>query len=110
MHAPTKRWIAAELRRGHLPQWNPYAGLGTPVMGNAFDAVQHPFNVLLVALPETVALKAWVLLSFTLAAVGAFAWARALGSSDTAAALAAVAFALSGPMVSSSDRTHAWWT
>jgi hypothetical protein len=103
MHAPTKCWIGEELRAGRLPQWNPYAGLGVPVIGNGFDGVQHPFNLLLVALPPHAALSAWILASYALAAAGAFAWARSLRMSSAAAAIAAIAFALSGPLVSSSD-------
>lgn len=103
MHAPMKRWIAEELRHGRLPQWNPYSGLGTPVLGNGIDAVLHPFNLLLVALPEGVGFKAWVLLSLALAAAGGYVWARTLTCSPRSAAVAALAFGLSGPLVSSSD-------
>ena len=51
MHAPVKRLVAEELRRGRLPEWNPYGGLGYPMVGGAVDAVQHPFNLLFLALP-----------------------------------------------------------
>ena len=103
LHTPMKRWIAGELTAGRFPQWNPWSGLGTPVVSNAIDALQHPFNLLLLTLPPSWALKSWILLSFALAAAGAFAWARTLGRSAAACAVAAIAFALSGPLVSASD-------
>lgn len=103
LHAPTKRWIAAELASGRIPEWNPYAGLGSPVIANASDAALHPLNLAFLILPPGAAMKAWILLSFLAAAAGAFAWARALGRSSEGALLGAVAFALSGPLVSSSD-------
>ncbi|HEY6100657.1 MAG TPA: hypothetical protein VIW03_14565, partial [Anaeromyxobacter sp.] len=103
MHAPVKRWVADELAHGRLPQWNPYSGLGSPVVAAATDAVQHPFNLALLVLPPGAAMKAWILLSYALAAAGAFAWARALGRGEAGCAVAALAFALSGPLVSSSD-------
>lgn len=103
MHAPMKRWIATELAEGRLPEWNPYSGLGTPLVANGIDAVQHPFNLLLILLPPGEALDAWILLSFAAAALGAFVWARALALRPAACAVAALAFALSGPLVSSSD-------
>jgi hypothetical protein len=106
LHAPTKRWIGEELSAGRFPQWNPYAGLGAPVIGNGVDAPQHPFNLLLVVLPAALALKAWILASFALAAAGAYAWARQAGASHEGSALAAIAFALSGPLVSSSDNVQ----
>jgi hypothetical protein len=103
MHWQAKRYVAEQLRQGHLPQWNPYSGLGTPLVGGAIDAVQHPFNALLVALPFEVGFKLWVLLSYLLAATGAFAWARQLGRTRYASLAAGLAFALSGPLVGSSD-------
>jgi hypothetical protein len=103
MHGPMKQWIADELAQGRVPQWNPYSGLGQPVIANGIDAVQHPFTLLLAALPAGAALKAWILLSFAAAAAGAFAWVRLLGVRPIAAAVGAFAFALSGPFVSSSD-------
>jgi hypothetical protein len=103
MHHPMKRWVASELAAGRLPQWNPYAGLGTPVVSGAIDAVFHPFTLLLVALPFEAAFKAWVLLSYLLAALGGWLWARGLGAGETGAAVAGLGFALSGYLVSSSD-------
>lgn len=103
MHWPVKQYVAQELRQGHLPQWNPYAGLGAPLVAGAVDAVQHPFNLLLIALPFELAFKLWALLSFALAAFGGCAWARALGRSRAAAAAAGLGFALSGALVGASD-------
>jgi hypothetical protein len=103
MHWPVKQYVAAELRAGHLPEWNPYGGLGCPLLAGAVDAVLHPFNVLFLALPFPVAFKAWVILSYLLAATGTFAWARALGRSGPASVAAGLGFALSGALVSSSD-------
>lgn len=106
MHAPTKRWVADELSHGRIPSWNPYAGIGVPVVPTAQDAVLHPFSALLTVLPPAAAMKAWILLSFALAAAGAFAWARALGAAPGGAAVAAMAFAVSGPLVSASDNVQ----
>jgi len=103
LHAPVKQWIATELAQGTLPQWNPRVGLGMPVVAGSVDAVLHPFTLLLAGLPFDAAFKAWVLLSYALAALGGFAWARALGRSEPAAAATAVACSLAGHLVSSSD-------
>jgi hypothetical protein len=103
MHHPVKAWIAEELRRGHLPEWNPWSGLGYPVVAGAVDAVQHPFNALFLVLPFGAAFKAWVLLSFLLAGTGALFWARQLGLGPGPALGAGLAFALSGFLVSSTD-------
>lgn len=103
MHWPVKEYLALRLRKGELPQWNPYTSLGAPLLAGAVDAVEHPFNLLFLLLPFPLAFKAWGLLSFALAAFGAFAWARALSGSRPAALAAGLGFALSGPLVGASD-------
>lgn len=103
IHVPAKRWIAAELAAGRFPEWMPQMGLGAPVLGNANLGTLHPLALLLLALPPSTALVTWIVLSVALAAAGAFAWARTLGRGDAAAAVAALAFGLSGPIVSSTD-------
>jgi hypothetical protein len=103
LHLPMKRWLADELRQGRLAEWNPFLGLGVPVVAGGVDAPLHPFNLLLVALPFQPGFKLWVLLSSLVAAVGAFAWLRRLGASEVAATAAGLGFALSGHLVSSTD-------
>ena len=103
MHLPVKRYLAAEMRRAHLPEWNPYSGLGAPLVADAVQAVQHPFNLLLLAFPFDLGLKLWVVLSYFVAAAGAWLWARRLGRGWHAALSAGLAYALSGFLVSSSD-------
>lgn len=100
---PVKQWVAAELRAGRLPEWNPYQGLGVPVVGGAIDSVLHPFNLLFLALPFEPAFTWWVILCYPLAALGAMLLARSFGCRPAAAAAGAIAFALSGFLVSSSD-------
>jgi hypothetical protein len=102
LHVPMKRWMGEELAHLRLPQWNPYSGLGTPVVPNAIDGPQHPFNVFLAAWPES-GLEVWILCCYVAAALGAMAWARSVGLRWAAATVTSVAFALSGPLVSASD-------
>lgn len=103
MHHPVKRWLAAELRRGHLPEWNPFGGLGVPVVAGAVDAPLHPLNALFVLLPFEAAFKGFILLSVLAAGLGAAAWGRRLGLGTPGAAAAGLAFLLSGFVVSSTD-------
>ncbi|HTP25261.1 MAG TPA: YfhO family protein [Anaeromyxobacteraceae bacterium] len=103
MHWPVKHYVADQLRSGHFPEWNPYLGLGVPMVAGAVDAVQHPFNLLLALFRFELGFKLWALLSYLLAATGGFAWARQLGRSWHASLAAGLVFALSGPLVASSD-------
>lgn len=99
IHAPLKRFVAEELAQGRFPAWNPYSGLGAPLVSGAIDAVQHPFNLLWLAAPFPLAFDLWVILSYVLAATGGWAWARTLGRTGAAAAAAALGFGLSGFLV-----------
>lgn len=103
MHYPMKTAIARSFARGVLAEWSPHGGLGFPVVAGAVDAPQHPFNLLLVALPFDLGFKLWVLLSYLVAGLGGYVWARRLGRGENGAVLAGIAFALSGFLVSSSD-------
>ena len=103
MHLPVKRFLAKELRAGRLPTWNPYLGLGAPVIGAAVDAPQHPLTLLLLVLPVGQAIDVWVVAALAAAALGAWWWARTLGASREAALVAGLGFALAGPVVSATD-------
>ena len=46
-------YTVAALREGSLPFWNPYQGLGQPMLGNGLSAVLYPLNVLLFLIPPT---------------------------------------------------------
>jgi hypothetical protein len=103
MHLPVKAFLAGELAQGRLPAWNPYAGLGAPLLAGMVDAPLHPFNLLLLALPFDWGFKAWVFLSLVLGGLGAGALALQLGASRQGARVGALAFALTGFLVSSTD-------
>ena len=98
---PMKRYIAQELLRGRFPEWNPYSGLGVPIVAGSIDSAQHPFNLLLLPSFDT-GFKLWILLMYFIAAAGGLAWARCLGRSWSASVGAGLAFAISGFLVSES--------
>ena len=90
---------AAEWLHGHVPYWNHYEGVGTPLAGEMQSAAMFPL-VLLLALPRG-ALYLHVLLEL-LAGVATYSLLKRLGRSDVAATLGGLAFALCG--------TFAWLT
>ena len=68
------------LADGHLPLWNPYVFSGIPLLGDGQTAMFYPPNWLFFLLPAETALNLVVLLQFSIAGVGMFAFARTLGS------------------------------
>ena len=61
-------YTVAALKEGSLPFWNPYQGLGQPMLGNGLSAVLYPLNILLFLIPRTwwdvIYLVNWVLAAY----------------------------------------------
>lgn len=107
--APLGQYIGERLRAGHLPQWFPYDGLGEPFIGQLNESAFHPSSWLYAVLPLAAALRWQLLLGYLAAAFGQLLFARKLGLSWTAAALAAIAFAFSGYAISLSNVVPYLW-
>lgn len=88
-----------ELAAGRLPLWNPYQDGGVPLFGNAQSALASPLVWPALAVGAAAGWNLVLLLKVLTAGAGAWVWLRDLGRSRPAAALGAVAFALSGPFV-----------
>lgn len=61
-------YTLAAIKEGTLPFWNPYQGLGQPMLGNGLSAVLYPLNALLLVVPRTwwdvVYLLNWLLAAY----------------------------------------------
>jgi hypothetical protein len=97
---PHKALIARALHEGRLPQWNPFEYGGMPLLVDPNFNVFHPLSLLTWALPLPLGFTLFVLGCALVAAYGARALAKSLGSSEGGALLAGLAFAWSGPFVS----------
>ena len=93
-HVVPARMLAA----GHLPLWNPYVFSGIPLLGDGQTAMFYPPNWLFFLLPGETALNLVVLLQFSIAGVGMFAFARTLGLWRLPAFVAAAAYMFCGFM------------
>jgi hypothetical protein len=98
------RWLVVHaLRAGELPLWNPYQGLGFPVLGDPLYGVFYPPNWLLLLFPERWLANGLTMLDFLHMAwggLGTYALARRLRATPTASLLAGLAWSLSGYMTS----------
>ncbi len=86
-----------QVHAGHLPLWNPYSALGTPL---AFNWQSSAFSVpalLSYAFPVTSAYAVQVIVTTVIAGSGAYVLSRTLRLGPVPAALAGVGFELSGP-------------
>lgn len=106
---PEHLWLRAELLSGRFPLWDPYIGLGQP---SAADPIRHQFFLpilLLRLLPETIGFNLAVALPFPVAA-GGMAFFLRRHASPAGAALGALVFALSGPVLSTGNFPNLSWS
>jgi hypothetical protein len=100
LHYPVKKFIAEELRRFHLPLWDPWTESGTSLLAQTTEGLLHPFTLLYLLLPFDLAFKLNHLLALPLAGLGAYLLARQLRISPWGAAAAGVTYGGCGYLVS----------
>ena len=88
-----------EMAAGRLPLWNPYQDGGVPLLGNSQAALGSPLMWPALLFGVRPGWNVSLLLRVLLAAAAAFSWLRDRGRSRPAAALGALAFALSCPFI-----------
>lgn len=99
---PLRPLVVDALRAGRLPLWNPYEGLGIPLFAQIQHGVLHPVSLLAAFLAPSAGMDLFIVAHVLLAAGGAFVLARQLGASPRGAAVAGLAYGLSGYVLSMS--------
>ena len=95
---PSRLLAARLVTAGALPLWNPYVFSGFPLFGEMQTAVLYPGAWLFYVLPPVAAMNGQMLLTYSLAALGTYAYTRALGCLPFAAGFAGLTFAFGGFM------------
>ncbi len=96
MYAPTRWMIGEALRGGRLPLWNPYNATGMPYFAELLHGTLHPLSVAAAFLCPADSVEPLLGAYLVSGAVGAALFARTLGVSLPATALAAFAYGLAG--------------
>ena len=86
-------------RDGQLPSWNPWSFSGSPLLATGQAAVFYPLNLLFAVLGPVPANNLTVVLHYVVAGLGGWFLAKRLTGDPAAAAVAGLAYALSGFMV-----------
>lgn len=87
----TYRFLVAGLwRAGEIPLWNPYSGLGFPLVGEPQSFVFSPFLLPLVLAPGLYTYNLLFVFQFVLLAIGTFLLVRQLGASRSASIFSSV--------------------
>jgi hypothetical protein len=103
LFAPLRVLVVEGLRDRRLPAWNPFEGLGVPLFAQAMHSVLHPVSIAAAFLAPGAGLDPIMVAHVILASTGAFVLAREVGASPAGAALAGLAFGLSGYVLSMSS-------
>jgi Bacterial membrane protein YfhO len=95
---PWQKAVRHALSLGEWPLWNPFILCGDILAGIAQPAVYDPLNLLALLIPLPDAVTFGATMTFFLAALFTFSFARALGCSETASLVAAAGYAFCGMM------------
>ncbi len=97
-----KRFIAANLRQGDIPLWNPNTFAGTPFLATGQHSAYYPFSFIFLILPIAKAYGWYTVIQLWLAGVFAYLFGRVLGLRRPSAAIAGLVFQGSGFLIVSS--------
>ena len=99
-YTPLYDFVRSQWQTGRFPLWDPYTGIGAPLVASPTAAVFYP-GQLVFWLPCSApqALGLYCLLHLALAAWGAHTLARRLGCTVAAALVAALAYSCSGSVL-----------
>jgi Bacterial membrane protein YfhO len=107
---PKHRWLRDTILSGQWPWWDPYMASGQSAAADALLQMFFlPTLALRLLLPEVLGFNLWIGLPFPIAATGMYLFARQQLSRQ-ASALAAIIFAVSGPIVAVSNFPNVSWS
>lgn len=106
---PRHLWIHRSLISGAWPLWDPYAAAGQAAFSDALNQLFLPPVLLLRALPAVPGFNLLVAAPCPLAALGMWLFLRR-HVSETSAALGAIIFSASGPVVSTGNFPNLSWS
>lgn len=104
-YGQTETFVRA-VKDGSWPTWNPYVGFGQPMWANPDAQVAYPFTWASVLLAPWTQYTFFAVLHLWWAAVGTYVLGRRLTLSRGAALAGALAWASSGPLLSTVDTWH----
>jgi hypothetical protein len=93
---PWREFAFDALRDGYFPLWNPWLGMGAPLIANYQSALFYPPNFLLILIGSAWGHGLLVFLHIVWTGIGMMLLARKLGLGKLSQAIAGLAFSLSG--------------
>lgn len=97
--------IGQMIASGQLPLWNPYIFAGTPLLASIYPGALYPPNWVFALFSPVTAMNIVVVTTYHLALIGAYLYARRIGTTRLGAMLAGLAFAFGGYLVAHAGHT-----
>jgi hypothetical protein len=97
---PLKKVVRDLVMSGEFPYWNRLLAGGQPVAANPAYEIFYPLQWFIFLPSFLLGFKLTIVVHFYLAAIGMFAFARALGIGRVSSFVAAIAYSLGGPLIS----------
>jgi hypothetical protein len=96
---PLYHRVQQEWQAGRWPLWDPGQNGGQPLLGTPMAAVLYPGKIVYAVLPYAWAARLYIVAHVVWAFLGMAAFARALGTSGTGAALSGLSYAFGVPVL-----------
>ncbi|HWQ31565.1 MAG TPA: YfhO family protein [Blastocatellia bacterium] len=103
---PMRLLLGEMIRQGTLPLWNPYSFAGMPLLASVQPGVLYPPNWLFAFLSPVAAMNAVTIITYQIALIGAYLYARAVRMQRTAALVTALIFTFGGFMICHPEMTN----
>ena len=94
---PWRAFAVSEIKKGHLPLWNPHLFSGAPFLAGFQSALLYPLNLPYLLLPLNTAVNVGIALHVFLLGLFTFLWVRRRGLHPLAALTAGIVVMFSGP-------------
>ena len=98
-NVPFRVAAAQIIKSGFLPLWDPYIFSGMPLLAAAQPGVLYPLNWFYLIFSPAAATNLMVVSSYMVAGLGAYLYARRIGTSISGSVLTALAWQFSGALV-----------
>lgn len=96
---PWREFAIESLFQGHIPLWNPWLGMGTPLVANYQSAIFYPPNWILLVTGSAWGHGFLVMLHVMWTGIGMLLFVRQIGLGKLSQAVAALSFSLSGYVI-----------
>ncbi len=98
-NVPFRVAAAQMIKAGYLPLWDPYIFSGMPLLAAAQPGILYPLNWFYLIFSPAAATNFMVVSSYMVAGLGAYLYARRIGTSVSGSMLTALAWQFSGALV-----------